>query len=294
MIRTYLIALVIIFYVLCINALGLCESDILCRKIGSFKKKHFIIWYHNIHYSDVSNLETILRSGIITHIMLASGHRFDYNYRTSKEIKNIINTIRTNQVYIIWTKPLWPVDKIKDISGDMLYSSEFYLNEIKTIKLEAKEIGADYTCFDTEPYGRAPVKKYFKGSPQLKANNILLNDAINGATASCNCVDFILPAGSVHARSPYQIIARLGRYKISEDTYYFYKEKKYERIKYEYDILGIYIPFNRNLKFSRNNTIGEIILRGLSISKNIGILLYPKEDSIQMIANTICQLCEKN
>jgi hypothetical protein len=247
-----------------------------------------IIWYHNIHYSSVDSLRTILQAGFVTHVMLALTHRNDLNHENVIELGSAISEINKHAVQIIWTRPLWPVDKLNGFKEASLHQAEYYVQEIQMLRQEAKEVGADLTGLDVEPYGNVPVKRTLKS--YISKNDLeSLKKAVERASEKYT-VDYILPAGSINPGSAYNQLAKLGVYRISEDTYYFYKEEKWRKINYQYDIAGIYLEKSNGCNTMGEKDIRDIISDGLNMNGIAGIFIYPKENNAEEVSSALSRI----
>ncbi len=257
--------------------------------LRALKGDRQIIWYHNIHYSSPQTLERLLDTKFATHIMLACGHRMDLDYQ-SQTIRATAGLIRKHGIPFIWTRPLWPVDNPGPYGQEILYQPEYYLGEISALRREAAEIGAAHIGLDIEPYGNAPTKRLFKSNGRADIKCLPLQPVISQVWSAGGKVDYILPAGNFGKCSPYVHIARLGDHKISEDTYYFYREEKYLKIDYPYDIMGIYFKEDMLRGPEAADRLKTIIGSALLLTPARGLFLYPEEKYAQHVVDLLSRV----
>ncbi|GAJ03273.1 unnamed protein product, partial [marine sediment metagenome] len=223
-----------------------------------------------------------LSTGLITHVSIGAGHRKNRDYKKNVNILEAIKIVKNAGVKLIWIRWLWPGYDIAEDQAEDLFNPNYYIQEIQAIRAEAKEIGADFVCLDSEPYAQSPLKKYMKGKTRvnLDAEQLeRLKKTIEQVIKRVGKIEFILPAGSFSIKHPHNIIAEIGRNRISEHT--FYDNKKWlANIKYPYEISGAYLNSNKEnpRRFDLPYFLpSEIFERSELWSHKKGVFLYPRE-----------------
>lgn len=204
-----------------------------------------VLWTHRIYADSLQSLQTALSSGLVTHVMIKRLHRYDcaiQQYASAEPmVPKSIELCHQYGVPVILARNLWPSWRIRESRESDLYQADYYVKEIQILQNEVKELGADYTGLDTEPYGDSPLKnniKDFRRYTIWEMNR--LKTVIQSVLDTTGQIDFILPAGSNLIEHPYNVIANVGRYRISEHTYYD-NEQLIRGIKYPYEIFGAFI-----------------------------------------------------
>lgn len=206
-----------------------------------------VIWFHSVSSNSLESLQQALSSQLINHVLMLYMHRNDADWQTSEKAQAAIELVKASKAKLIWCRDLWPYYKIKDGQAEDLFDPNYYVNEVKHLRAEAAAIGADLVALDTEPYGDSPLKKYLKNKQAYTAGNFRnLTTTIESALQRLKKVDYILPAGSTARLHPYNLLSQLGVNRISETTYYN-RSDRVARIKYPYEIYGVYVrPYRRN------------------------------------------------
>lgn len=238
----------LLFSVLLIIFCGLCSADQKNAEPNKVEEKHsvepMIIWYQ-VATKDPAILRRVLSSGIFTHVMLGGMHAFDLpDYSSDKNFREQILACKEAGVKIIWRRWLWPGYNFRGFTIDSIYDPKYYIAQIQAIKKESGLIGADYTAFDAEPYGKTPVKKLRKRN-LTQAEYDLLEKAILEATEQAGKVDFVLPAHYPYPRHTsftrdlYRPFDKFGKLTIAEHTYFDNASRLHCKDN-EYDIFGAY------------------------------------------------------
>ena len=213
-----------------------------CDSLESDLSDKMIIWHHRSS-SDLVSLQNVLDSGLINKVIIYYMHRTHADWETDEDILQAIEMVKNDSdVDLIWCRNLWSYEYTDVMEFQDFFNPDYYANEIHIMNQEAQEIGADYTCFDAEPYANSIIKPYLKGelillTPQQEQN---LSDAVRTATSKQGKVDFILPGGAFDMINPLNILSDLGEIKIAESTYYN-RESKINVIPFEYDIFGAFV-----------------------------------------------------
>ena len=206
-----------------------------------------VIWFHSVSSNSLESLRQALSSQLINHVLMLYMHRNDADWRSSEKALAAIDLVKESKAKLIWCRDLWPYYKLKDVQAEDLFDPNYYVTEVKQLRTEAEEMGADLVALDTEPYGDSPLKKYIKNKQAYTAGNFrTLTTTIESALKRLDKVDYVLPAGSTARLHPYNLLSQLGVNRISETTYYN-RSDRVARIKYPFEIYGAYVrPYRRN------------------------------------------------
>ncbi|RME41605.1 MAG: hypothetical protein D6788_00885, partial [Planctomycetota bacterium] len=195
-----------------------------------------VIWYH---YPDHGRaiLEDVLRSGMITHVMLVGADRVGRSYN-EPGVLEAIDVCRQAGVKVIWSRHLWnnytELQTLEDV-----FDPAFYIDALTQIVTEAEALGADFTAVDGETYDGSPLYQYFR--EDLSEEDFAAMQAALEAAAEVVRVDFVYPAGShfrpMRATNLYPI---LGGVRIAENTYFDMPNRNC-RISYPYDVFGAFV-----------------------------------------------------
>jgi hypothetical protein len=210
-----------------------------------------VIWYHNIHRDSPFALRTALSSGVITSVMVKAVHRNDFARSTfaaqKYRIAEAVTIARVYQVGVIWSRPLWPLYEMDGFSLDRIYDPNYYVSEIGSLRAEGRALGAIAVGLDTEPYANSPVNNVWRGNKTLTAEEEgRLVRIVEEVLRRTGPVDIVYPAGAIRQRGKHMatVLARLGRLRISGDTYYDVPDR-IASINYPYEIFGAYINTTR-------------------------------------------------
>lgn len=204
-----------------------------------------VIWFHSGSVSKIKSLKYVLSSGLVTHVMILYMHRADADWKEKPSVRQAIEIVKKSDAKLIWCRDVWPYYKNEGIKLNDFFNSDYYVREIRYLRAEAEEMGADFTALDTEPYGKSPMKKYLKTSHKLTSRQFEhLKASVAQAVKTAGEVDFVLPAGSARPAHPYYVLASLGKFKISEYTYYA-KKRRRNVVKWPNEIFGAYINISR-------------------------------------------------
>ncbi len=203
-----------------------------------------ILWYHTIYRDSLESLDTALSSGLVTHVMLKRLHRYDCDIerysRYEHKLPKSIEKCRKYNVDVILARNFWPSWRIDNSSTDDLYDADYYIQEIERLRAEAKHFGVRYTALDTEAYGDSPLKQITRKRNYDDRDLENLEQVIQDVLDEIGQIDFITPAGSNLVDHPYNIMAKLARYRICQHTYYD-NISWIENVRYPYEIFGAYI-----------------------------------------------------
>lgn len=256
------------------------------------KEKPIIIWFHNVPMTKAVILEKAVSNGIISHVLLLYQHRLDAPF-TGVMLDRTMQAAAVCKKYgtkIIWARTLWPTHNVESFRYSDFFDPNYYINAIEGVRLEARAIGAEFTGIDIEPYGRFPFKKQLLNGDVGSGKEFeLLVSAVKKAASKSGQVDFMMPTYTRSPKHLYNIVAELAKWKIAEHTY-FDDPKKINDRRRPFDIFGAYIS---TTKRNRRNpkrpffTAKEILERQELWAHKHGLMLYPKEDRIERVAEMI-------
>jgi hypothetical protein len=207
--------------------------------------KPHVIWFHSGACNSTESLDTALSSDLITHVLILHMHAADADWQKSPRVLRAIRTVKRSSAKLIWCRDLWPYYKTSGVSRDAMFDPKYYIGEINRLRGEAKAMGADAVALDVEPYGHSPIKELLKSGRRFEpAQLATLRDAVKQAVDRVGQVDYLLPAGSMNKAHPYNILAGLGKARISENTYYA-NEQTIRNIKYPYEVFGVHLSTAR-------------------------------------------------
>lgn len=262
-----------------------------------------IIWHHNVIRDTPESLKTALSSGLINYVSTGvSLNRRDFDYRTgrsvtpkaqSSKVREVVAILKESGVKIIWDRNFWPLYNIEGVQASDFFNPNYYIEEIRHIKAEAKEIGADYASITMEPHGYAPMLPYMKhpGDTSLTDEQLEhLRCVVRKAVETAGKVDFIGPGGSMFRRHPYNILSQIGKNKVSRNTFWFNIER-IESIDYDYDIFGAYLNTVKFEDWSGEHRpfffASEIFENSHLWSDKKGVFLYPREHKALEVAKEL-------
>ena len=216
-----------------------------------------VIWWCNPFNDDLDALKTVIESKLVTHIMLYGRHATNADWRKELGILNTIILILNSTVKLIWCRWLWPYDA--SVSLDKFFDPAYYIEQIKQLRFEDREIGADFVALDVEAYGASNMKEWTKGVLTFSELN-RLRRVREQAIREVGKVDYILPCGSEGSDKAYNPLAGFGEITISESTYYDSQERM-DRINYPYDVMGAFVDVTPGDDPNRPRyTIGSLFL----------------------------------
>jgi hypothetical protein len=254
------------------------------------KKSPLIIWFYNGYGDTPESLTTALSSGLISHVMISYMHRADVNWSEKPSVLKAIAVTKKSGAKLIWSRNLWPYYNNTGIHPELLFDPNYYIREIRNLRFEAEQMGADYVAFDTEPYAYSPMKVYKERKKILKTEDIQrIELVIREVVKKEGKVDFVYPGGSEGKTMPYNSLAELAKYRISESTYY----ANYPRIKglrSPYEIFGAYVntePGNPGHPKSPLFTIRQVFEDSWLWSQKDGLFIYPKEGRSLEVARAL-------
>ena len=249
-----------------------------------------VLWFHSVSSNPIKSLKLVLDSGIVSDILMLYMHRNDADFSTSDKAQEAIKMVKQSQSRLIWCRDLWPYYKIKSVKPDDIYDPNYYIEEIRQLRIEAKEMNADAVALDIEPYGKSPMKLVFKNKKGRAAvDRDLLNRAVEIAVQRAGKVDYILPGGSTDTAHPYNILSKLGKNRIAESTYY-YRESRLKRVRYPYEIFGAYVNiqnYNKKYPLLPYYRIVDIFEQSQLWSDRKGVFLYTDGKSCTATAQSL-------
>lgn|GEM_PF-2347211 len=260
--------------------------------LATTKKKPLVIWFHNCASVNNDTLRIILKCDLINCVMVTGMHRSDLDWKKNIRVKQAVNLVKNSDAKLIWCRSLWPWYNIRNSKPQDLFSSEYYIRQILSIRAEAKEMGADYVAFDAEPYAKSPMKQYMRSKKRLlldEQQRQQLKQVIRQATDVVGQIDFILPAGSISPIHPYNFLADLGKIRISEHTYYD-NMSFIKNIRYPYEIFGAFVnPTKENKHRSEAPFfLPDEIFKKSNLWKNKkGVLIYTSSKKSPEVAQSL-------
>lgn len=262
---------------------------------GEVKTKPIVIWHSRPADDGIESLKLALSSGLITHVSIGAVHRKDGRFwwkkRKEPDYRKPIEIAKKYGAKTIWKRPLWPFWANKGISYETFFDVEYYIRELKILREEAKEVGADLVAIDVEGYGDSPLRAYLKNPDKWLSKREVerLRETISKVVEKIGKVDFVWPSGWGNAEHAYVALAGLGENRVCESTYYA-SEKRLRWLKQDYEIFGAYL--NTTKKNKDNPKLpyflpSEIFERSELWSHKKGIFLYPKEGNALAVAKAL-------
>lgn len=256
------------------------------------REKPIIIWYHSGNQTSTLPLSTALSSGLITHVMLEYRNPADGPWYAERRVRKAIEMVKKSDAKLIWCRDLWARWVVKDAKFADLFEPQYYIKQIQSLQADAKEMGADFVALDTEPYGNSPMKLYLRGKDRIrlsygKRRQIKL--AVEKVVQKIGKIDFIFPASSTSKDHPWNILSDLGKFRISEHTYYD-NEKTIRNLKYPYEIFGFYLKTtkrNDRQPFNPYFLASEIFERSELWSNRKGVFIYTSKAESLAVAKDL-------
>jgi hypothetical protein len=200
------------------------------------------IWSFSGWRDEAESVETALASGLITHVAVLVGSRETSDTLRKPQTQAAIAVAKAAGVKLILVRFLWRTQPKDGFGVQTLTDPAHYVREINLLRDEAAEIGASLVGFDTEAYGPTAITEHMRKRTFTKEHYDGIAATIAAVVEQVGQVDFILPAGSSKANHPYMAIARFGKQRISEGTYYDRTDyPDWSWIKYPYEIPGLYV-----------------------------------------------------
>jgi len=261
------------------------------------RQKPIIIWSHNGVTDSPKTLKLAISSGLVSHVMIKYLHRADADWRQKKTVVEAIRIVKQSKAKLIWCRSTWPYWKVQDVHAEDFFEPHYYIKEIKILRREADEMGADFCALGLEAHAYAPMKRYLAGRDRIiltQSQWKKLEDTIAQTIKSVGKVDFILGAGSINKTQPINILSRLGKMRITGWTYWSNKERL-DMINFEYEIFGAYINTVREDKYRPNlwhYLVPEIFEKSERWSGKCGLFLYPKEKNALAVAKELVAYAE--
>jgi hypothetical protein len=241
-----------------------------------------IIWYYCAD-EDPGTLRIALSSGIFTHVMLSAMHRYDrdlkyyFDHTNFRELRTICYEAG---VKVIWERWAWPGHRLKNFRWNDIFDPNYYVEEIWNIRKEAQQIGADFTCFDFEPYGKSPVE-IFRQRNMTEMEYLLLVQAVEAAVKQVGQVNYVMPAAFPYPRHTsfkrdmYRPLQKLGRFSIAAHTRYNSPSRLYCKDNI-FDVFGAYCKVNPDYSVPAPCfTPREILERKDLWADKKGLFIYP-------------------
>jgi hypothetical protein len=251
-----------------------------------------VIWCFVGSRDEAISVETALRSRRITHVAIFAGNRVTSDTLQRPQTQAAIEAAKRAGVQLILVRYLWQTQPGLHSGVETLTNSDYYVGEIARLREEAERIGAPLVGLDTEAYGPTPLNKHFRSGELTEEHLKEIGAAAARATDRAGQVDFVLPAGSGRRFHPYLALARMGKQRISEDTYYD-NAGRIAGIRYPYEIAGMYmnvvktndthphLPF-----FLPTEVFGE--KRNVWQEKE-GLMIWPREGRSLEVANALLE-----
>lgn len=262
---------------------------------GEVKSKPIVIWHFRPADDSLESLELALSSGLINHVSIGAFHRKDayalWRKRKEPDYRKPIEIARKYGAKTIWKRPLWPFYANKGISYETFFDVEYYIRELKILRDEVKEIGADFVAVDVEGYADSPLKAYLKNPDKWLSNREVerLKETVSIVVEKTGKVDFVWPSGWGNAEHAYVALAGLGENRVCESTYYA-NENRLRWLKQNYEIFGAYLNTTKeNKKHPKLPYFlpDEIFKRSELWSHKKGVFLYPKEGNAPAVAKAL-------
>jgi hypothetical protein len=256
--------------------------------------KPIIIWFHSGLVNHPETLRTALSSGLITHVLLLYSHRADRDWKADSRLKKMVEIVKKSDAKLIWCRDMWAYWAIEYNKPGDLFDPLYYIREIKYLRAEAKEVGADFVALDAEPYGKSPMIPYLSaGKGHIKLNNKQreqLKSAIKKTVQTVGQVDFIHPAGWLYYKEhPYEIMAKLGRFRITGSTYYAH-ERSIKNTQFPYEIFGAHLNPVRYRAINPKRPyflVSDIFENSHLWSSKKGLFLYSTREGYPAVASAL-------
>lgn len=243
-----------------------------------------IIWFHTAD-KDPNILRIALSGGIFTHVLFEGMHIDDVrSYRFNLKVREVLRICRSAKVKVIWGRWLWPGHNLTRFTGNEIFDADYYVRQISNIKKEARQMGADYTSLDLEPYGHHAVKGLTRRS-LTESEFEMITGAIDTAVKVVGQVDYVMPAALPYPRHTrfrrelYKSLQKLGRFSIAEHTYYN-NESGLHCKNNIFDVFGAYCrkdPYRPKYPTVPYFAPREILERQDLWAHKKGLFIYPGE-----------------
>ncbi len=262
------------------------------------KEKPIVIWFYGGQHKSTKSLEVALRSDLITHVMVLYMNRKDGTWYSKKAVYKAIQIVKKSDAKLIWCRSLWPYYNIEGSGKEDLFDAEYFIQEIATVRAEAKQMGADFAALDIEANANSPLKSYLGGRDRIRMKQEQLSRielAVDAAIAKVGRVDFVLPAASTAKDHPWNILVKFGKLRISEHTYYD-NEKFIKKLKYPYDIFGAFLsPVKANKKWPKKPYFlpSEIFEKSHYWSNKKGLFLYTSKPKSVTVAEMLVEYTQE-
>ncbi|MFA5238678.1 MAG: hypothetical protein WC476_03075 [Phycisphaerae bacterium] len=262
---------------------------------GKVKTEPIVIWHFRPNDDSLESLELALSTGLINHVSIGAFHRKDAGVWRKKgknpDYRKSIEIARKYNVKVIWKRPLWPFWVNEGISYNTFFDVEYYVNELKILREEAKELGADFVAIDVEGYGDSPLEPYLKEPSKWLNKHELerLRETIRKVVEKAGKADFVWPVGWFNFDHTYVALAGLGENRVSECTYYD-NASRLRKLKQNYEIFGAYLNTTKENKGNPKLPYflpSEIFERSELWSHEKGVFLYPKESNSLAVAKAL-------
>ena len=298
--RHSIIIFMSLFICISIILVNISRTDALSQEPNSLanessREPPIIIWFHNGENKSTEALKEALSSGLITHVIVNYRSRKDGAWNSKPWIREAVKIVKKSDAKLIWSRGLWAWYAVEDAKFEDMLNPLHYVREIKNVRAEAKEMGADFVALDIEPYANSPMRKHMLGKQRIKLNARQyqqLKVITKRVLRSVDKVDFIYPSGwwgFPGHNHPFDILAELGKIRICENTYYD-NANSIRAVPYPYDIFGVHL---NTIKYHERNPIDpfflvpEIFERSQLWSHKKGLFIYTSKSSSLAVAREL-------
>lgn len=256
-----------------------------------------VLWFFHTDRDTQRSLQEALESHLISHVILYTSNRWTgvilEDPENRKKLSWAIQTCKEQGVKTIFVRNLWPTHSGPNLDSEIVFSQNYYIQEIKQLRLEGKQWGTDYVGLDLEAYGgkSSPVGNYLRWTSNYKpttGQKERLGNVISDVIQKTGQVDFLYPAGSIRSYHFYNIIARLGNNRIAESSYY--DNNDYREIRYPYEIFGVYVNVHSGNPQSPHKpyyTVDSVFEKSQRWSLKKGVFIYPREKKAAAVAREL-------
>lgn len=264
---------------------------------ASAPSRPLVIWNFHIDRDSRQSLQDALDSDLLSHVSIYISNRWTGvlldKTENLRKLRWAIETCREHGVQSILVRNLWPTRPVGELDESILFDPNYYIGEIRRLREEQEKWQADCAGLDIESYGgeRAPVGKYLQWGPNYKPSDQeqeRMDRVVSAVIEAVGQVDFLYPAGSLRPYHFYNRIARLGRVRIAESTYY--DNQDYAKVQYPYEVFGVYVdlrPENPRSPRKPFYTVGEVFGKAHRWSSRQGVFFYPREGRAEPVAEAL-------
>jgi hypothetical protein len=254
------------------------------------------IWFFHVGRDSQANIESIVSSTFVTHVLIYVGNRHTNDYTTTYDslLRYVVSTIRKAGKKSGIVRNFWPTTTAKGHDATIMFSSSYYAGEVAALMELRAAYGCDYIGFDMEAYAPStnPVYPYLSWADNYvpTADDIVnVNAAVSYATGLHGQVDYIYPGGSVRTYHFYNLLDSLAMNSIITSTYYD------KPVDIANQIAGktlttvfhsMYLHTTKeNVSVPENQyyLCSEIAATEAEFEGYGGVFLYPKEDNVTAV-----------